>query len=236
MRCIQFIIISFHITQHVSTFQPSSSGGCNKVFSNAGRTNGSYSFAVCLFSRVALCSLIVRTLYNYKKTKEELLRTNAAIWFNKICKTDQLTPKCIHITVGGSNRQSKNTKHAAIKYRLNQEIRFLYKKKQVLNEQLYRAHLECAKSWNGTSQCILTSTESKLQNRINTLYQKLNKNLCKLNKTTHKHETITQTNNNTFHERIQNLTSITLTSEETKLLKLGSNYALEKAPNLTSKT
>ena len=27
---------------------------------------------------------------------------------------------------------------------LNQELKFLYKKKQIPNERLYRAHLECA--------------------------------------------------------------------------------------------
>jgi hypothetical protein len=32
----------------------------------------------------------------------------------------------------------------AIQYRLNQEIKHLYKKKAALNQQLYKAHLECA--------------------------------------------------------------------------------------------
>ena len=33
-------------------------------------------------------------IYNsYKNTKLKLLTTNAAIWFNKICQTKQLTPK-----------------------------------------------------------------------------------------------------------------------------------------------
>ena len=29
----------------------------------------------------------------FKNTKLKLLKTNAAIWFNKMCKTKQLTPK-----------------------------------------------------------------------------------------------------------------------------------------------
>jgi len=41
------------------------------------------------------------------------------------------TPKSME-----TNMHSKNTKIAATKYRLNQEIRFLYCKKQKLNEQL----------------------------------------------------------------------------------------------------
>ena len=36
-------------------------------------------------------------IYNYKNTGPELLETNAAIWFNKICKTKQLTPKVNHL-------------------------------------------------------------------------------------------------------------------------------------------
>ena len=30
---------------------------------------------------------------NYKNTKLKLLKTNAAIWFSKICKVKQLKPK-----------------------------------------------------------------------------------------------------------------------------------------------
>lgn len=33
-----------------------------------------------------------KLLVNFKNTTEKLLKTNAAIWFNKICKNRQLTP------------------------------------------------------------------------------------------------------------------------------------------------
>jgi len=54
---------------------------------------------------------------------------NAAIWYNKSCKTKQLMPKYIHIKVNRNNMHSKNTKTAATNYRLNLEITFLYCKK-----------------------------------------------------------------------------------------------------------
>jgi hypothetical protein len=73
---------------------------------------------------------------NYKNTKLKLLTTNAAIWFNKVCRTKQLTPKYINIKINGSNQQCKNTRKAAVRCRINQEIKFLYCKKQRLNEQL----------------------------------------------------------------------------------------------------
>jgi len=68
-----------------------------------------------------------QVVYNLKNTKENLLKTSAAIWFNKICKNYQLTPKYIKIEINGNNKQSY--KKIAIKYRLNQELELLYKKK-----------------------------------------------------------------------------------------------------------
>ena len=38
-----------------------------------------------------------RIYNNYKNTRPKLLKTNAAIWFNKICKTKQLTPEVKHL-------------------------------------------------------------------------------------------------------------------------------------------
>jgi hypothetical protein len=58
--------------------------------------------------------------------KLKLLKTNAAMWHNKICKAKQLIPKYIHFKINGNNTQSKKTTIAATKYRFNQEIKFLY--------------------------------------------------------------------------------------------------------------
>jgi hypothetical protein len=44
---------------------------------------------------------------NCIKTKLKLLKKNAAIWFNKLCKTKQLTLKCTNITANGNNKQSR---------------------------------------------------------------------------------------------------------------------------------
>jgi hypothetical protein len=34
-----------------------------------------------------------RLVYGYRNTKEKLLKTNASIWFNKVCRTEQLQPR-----------------------------------------------------------------------------------------------------------------------------------------------
>jgi len=41
---------------------------------------------------------------NYTNTKLKLPKTNAAIWFNKECKTKQVTSKYINIKVNGNNK------------------------------------------------------------------------------------------------------------------------------------
>jgi len=38
---------------------------------------------------------------NYKNTKLKLLKTNAAIWFNEMCKIKQLKPNYINIKING---------------------------------------------------------------------------------------------------------------------------------------
>jgi hypothetical protein len=45
---------------------------------------------------------------NCKNTMYELLKTNTAVWFNKICKNSQLTPKYVNIiNIKDNNQQNK---------------------------------------------------------------------------------------------------------------------------------
>ncbi len=54
--------------------------------------------------------------------------------------------------------------------RLNQQLKFLYKKKQIPNEQLYRAYLECASQWEGMWLCVETAMNMKLYDKWNKSY------------------------------------------------------------------
>jgi len=86
--------------------------------------------------------------------------------------------KSLHVeSFNGKMSQDKKTTTNAIKYRRNQEIKFLYCEKQNLNQQLYRIHLQCARCCNGMWQRIKNSINSCLDDIMNTLYQKLNKKL-----------------------------------------------------------
>ena len=73
-----------------------------------------------------------KIMHVYENSKLKLCKCTAAIWYNKTCKLRHLTPRYSHITINGNNPQCRKTKLAAIQFRLQQEIKFLYVKKQHL--------------------------------------------------------------------------------------------------------
>jgi hypothetical protein len=99
---------------------------------------------------------------NYKNTKLKLLKTNVAIWFNKMCRIKQLKPNYINIKINGRKPQDKKTTANAIGYRINQEMKFLHCKKQNLNQRLYHIHLENAQQCNGMWQHIQNYIDSQI--------------------------------------------------------------------------
>ena len=76
-----------------------------------------------------------REINNYQKTKQKLLKAKAAIWFNKECRNKQLQPKYIQIKIKGNNKQNQNTKTAAIKFRLNQEIKCIWLELSIIEQK-----------------------------------------------------------------------------------------------------
>jgi hypothetical protein len=70
-----------------------------------------------------------------KSTKRRLYRTIVATGYNKICTDKQLWPNYVSIKINGNNQQYTSAVRAATQYRLNQEIKFFYIKKNKLNEE-----------------------------------------------------------------------------------------------------
>ena len=107
----------------------------------------------------------------YKNTRLNLLKTNAAIRFNEMCRIRHIKPNYINIKISGRKPQDKRTTTNAVRYRLNQEIKFLYCKKQNFNERLYNIHLECAHHCNGMWQHIQNSNDSQVNGLTDNIYQ-----------------------------------------------------------------
>ena len=76
-----------------------------------------------------------KPVHQYKNTKIKLYKNNAAVWYNKTCRTRQITPTYANIKMKGANSRCQRTKDAATRFRINQEIKFQYVKKQQLNKR-----------------------------------------------------------------------------------------------------
>ena len=62
-----------------------------------------------------------KPVHQYKDTKIKLYKNNAAIWYNKTCRTRQITPTYANIKMKGANSRCQRTKDAAIRFRINQD-------------------------------------------------------------------------------------------------------------------
>lgn len=63
---------------------------------------------------------------------------------------------------------------------INQELKYLYLKKEKLNEQLYQLQLKCAQQWSYTWSYIQRIVNNQQHNMTVKLYQTLNKKLNNL--------------------------------------------------------
>jgi len=115
----------------------------------------------------------------------------------------QLQPRYIDIKIKGRKPQDTKTATNAIRFRINQEIKFHYKRKQHCNQQLYQAHLDCAHHYYGTWQHIQTIIDRQLKQIMENQYQKINKKvdtLIKNNPKQHNMQKATQ-----FQPKVINL-------------------------------
>jgi hypothetical protein len=57
---------------------------------------------------------------------------------------------------------------------INEEVKFLYKKKQYLNYELYHTHISLANTWGNIWEYIHNTIEADLHEIMNNKYQTLN--------------------------------------------------------------
>ena len=112
----------------------------------------------------------------YKNTKLKLLKTNAAIWFNRICRMKQLKPNYISFNIKGNSVQDRRTRANAIRFGINQERKCQYCKKQQINTQLYYQHQRNADYYKGIWQHIQYSLDEKIDGIMERINKNLNKN------------------------------------------------------------
>jgi hypothetical protein len=79
-----------------------------------------------------------KTTHRFKNIKLKVLKCSASIWFNRHCRAMNLTPRYAQFNSITKNEWDKITKNMASRFRMGQELKFLYKKKQYLNTILYQ--------------------------------------------------------------------------------------------------
>ena len=99
-----------------------------------------------------------------------------------------MKPKYISFKINGPKQQDKRTTTIVIRFRISQEIKFLYKKKQHLNKQLYQTQLECANQHNGMWEHIQNYIDQQINKIMESQYEKLNKKLDILTNQNPKHK------------------------------------------------
>ena len=162
------------------------------------------------------------TIFQYKNTRIKVLNCCANIYFNKQCLIKKIVPNYANIKLPNTSPATRTTQKKIHTVRIKDEIRFLYKKKQKLNNDLYKIHLKAAQEWGNSWYTILDSviesTNFELERKYKTIDAKLNK-ICN-----------SQNQSNTlqkqFYPRVDNRTNITFSSDELTLLNKGLKYSL----------
>jgi hypothetical protein len=163
-----------------------------------------------------------RTIHRYMNLKTKLMKFCANLYFNRQCLVKKLIPKYANIKVPNTSPAADYTSKKVRNIRIKDEIKFLYKKKQQLNKDLYHAHLEVAKEWGSLWTLIAESIGEKINLESEKKYETIKSELKQL-------ET-TQRNNpkhqKQFYPRVVNQTNIDFTNEELTLLNKGLKYNL----------
>lgn len=159
--------------------------------------------------------------FEFKSIKLRLSNTIENIKFNKTCLNLQVIPNYVQVKINTKTIPAIKTKQFAEEFWIRNEIKFLYKKKDMLNTLLYNKHLELARHTHPAqlghimnkinsqvSQQILKKKKTQ-QTKINSLLIRKSSNQQKINI---KH---------TFYQRVVNLTNIQFNEDEINILNKG---------------
>jgi hypothetical protein len=163
-----------------------------------------------------------KSINAYKNVRIKIMKCTANIYFNQQCLKRKSIPKYAKLMVPNTSPAAHETRKKIHHNRIKDEIKFLYKKKQNLNIELYNAHLKAAHDWGHMWQTIMVSILEKVNHEANNKYKNIHRKLTQL--------TETQTNNPTFqrqfYPRVVNNTDIIFTNDEITLLHKGPKYNL----------
>ena len=158
----------------------------------------------------------------YKNLRVKVLKCCVNIYFNRQCMKRDIISKYARVKIPYASPAAKVTQKKAQLTRLREEIKYLYGKKDLLNQSLYKVHLQTASEWGRSWELI----RDNIHNTVNPQFEKKFKSIeSKLTKLTTAQKTKVE-DTATFYPRFVNSTDITFTNEELDLLNKGIKYNL----------
>jgi len=110
--------------------------------------------------------------------------------------------------------------------RIKEELKFPLKKKEMLNREVYRRHLQVAQEWSSWWDVIHESTLQEINTEMDRKYKRMDDKTKRLTQN-QAQKPKTDTN---FYPRVVNNTSIKFSDEEMELLNKGLKYNLGSKP------
>jgi len=129
-------------------------------------------------------------------------------------------PKYANLKFTNNSPASQVTTKKAQTLHVKNEIKFLFKKKDKLNQDLCTLHLRAAQEWGSMWPKIQNSIHESLNYEMEQKYKTLDMKIRKLVHT----QTQKPSTNTKFYPKVINKTSISFTDEELTLLNKGLNH------------
>jgi hypothetical protein len=131
-------------------------------------------------------------------------------------------PKYAQIKVPNTSPASRNTTKKIQIMRIKDEIKFLYKKKEKLDLELYRCHIQAANKWEHIWHTIYNSITDSVNKEVEKKYMITDRKINKLKL----EQTKKPQNSTSFYPTVVSKTDIIFTNEELGLLNKGLKYNL----------
>ena len=177
----------------------------------------------CIFF---LCSRLIasqaKAINQFKNLRTKVAKCSANIYFNQQCLHNKIIPKYAQLKVPNTSPASQSTAQKARIMRIEEELKFLYKKKEILNRELYRRHLEVAQEYGWWWNVIHDSLLQKINTEMERKYKSMG---VKIKRLTQNQAQKPKADNNFYPKAVKN-TSINFSDEEMELLNKGLKYNL----------
>jgi len=110
----------------------------------------------------------------------------ANIYFNRQCINKKVVPKYANIRIPHTSPAANVSLNKIHKIRIKDELKFLYKKKEKLNTDLCKIHLQATQEWGKTWYFIIGSLNESINQELNKKYKTLDDKLMNMFSVRHK--------------------------------------------------